>query len=160
VQAKGGITLLDEIYLGLSRQTPSGHTGPGDRTQLHRLSTVFSKYFNMNGWRLGWMVVPTVLVRRSERLAQNLFICPARWRRRGAGLASSRRASPNTSAGAPSSRPRRDWFIPQLQAMGLPCRWCPTAPSTPGPIAPTRRSARRGGSWDFAFEVMRAPTSP
>jgi aspartate/methionine/tyrosine aminotransferase len=37
----------------------------------------FSKYFNMTGWRLGWMVVPEKLVSVIERLAQNLFICPS-----------------------------------------------------------------------------------
>jgi hypothetical protein len=37
----------------------------------------FSKYFSMTGWRLGWMVVPPDHVRRVERLAQNMFICPA-----------------------------------------------------------------------------------
>jgi aspartate/methionine/tyrosine aminotransferase len=37
----------------------------------------FSKYFNMTGWRLGWLVVPEALVPVIERLAQNLFICPA-----------------------------------------------------------------------------------
>ncbi|MFV0332545.1 MAG: pyridoxal phosphate-dependent aminotransferase [Tropicimonas sp.] len=36
----------------------------------------FSKYFSMTGWRVGWMVVPEREVRRYERLAQNLFICP------------------------------------------------------------------------------------
>jgi aspartate/methionine/tyrosine aminotransferase len=30
----------------------------------------------MTGWRIGWMVVPEAHVRRVERLAQNLFICP------------------------------------------------------------------------------------
>ncbi len=36
----------------------------------------FSKYFSMTGWRIGWLVVPDDHVRRVERLAQNLFICP------------------------------------------------------------------------------------
>ncbi len=34
----------------------------------------FSKYYCMTGWRIGWLVVPDVLVRPLERLAQNLFI--------------------------------------------------------------------------------------
>ena len=36
----------------------------------------FSKYFSMTGWRIGWMVVPEDQIRRVERLAQNMFICP------------------------------------------------------------------------------------
>ena len=34
----------------------------------------FSKYFCMTGWRVGWMVVPEVLVRPIERLQGNLAI--------------------------------------------------------------------------------------
>jgi aspartate/methionine/tyrosine aminotransferase len=30
----------------------------------------------MTGWRIGWMVVPEDQIRRVERLAQNMFICP------------------------------------------------------------------------------------
>lgn len=36
----------------------------------------FSKYFSMTGWRIGWMVAPTDLLRPIECLAQNLFISP------------------------------------------------------------------------------------
>src|SRR5207245_2915320 len=36
----------------------------------------FSKYFSMTGWRLGWLVLPTELLRPVECLAQNLFISP------------------------------------------------------------------------------------
>ena len=36
----------------------------------------FSKYFSMTGWRLGWMIAPTGLLRPIECLAQNLFISP------------------------------------------------------------------------------------
>ena len=36
----------------------------------------FSKYFNMTGWRLGWMVAPERHVRDLEKLAQNLYISP------------------------------------------------------------------------------------
>ncbi|MFG3756542.1 aminotransferase class I/II-fold pyridoxal phosphate-dependent enzyme, partial [Klebsiella pneumoniae] len=35
----------------------------------------FSKYFNMTGWRLGWLVAPAELVPEFEKVAQNLFIC-------------------------------------------------------------------------------------
>ena len=37
----------------------------------------FSKYFNMTGWRLGWIVAPERHVRDLEKLAQNLYISPA-----------------------------------------------------------------------------------
>ena len=37
----------------------------------------FSKYFQMTGWRLGWMVIPDAYVRDVEKLAQNLTLCPS-----------------------------------------------------------------------------------
>jgi aspartate/methionine/tyrosine aminotransferase len=34
----------------------------------------FSKYYCMTGWRIGWMVMPSSLMRAVERIAQNLYI--------------------------------------------------------------------------------------
>lgn len=64
--------ISDEIYHGLdyafSAVTAAALSG-------HALViNSFSKYFCMTGWRVGWMVVPEVLVRPIERLQQNLSI--------------------------------------------------------------------------------------
>ncbi|MBS1301607.1 aminotransferase class I/II-fold pyridoxal phosphate-dependent enzyme [Loktanella sp. SALINAS62] len=71
----GTALISDEIYHGI---------GYGKRavTALEVTEDVyvinsFSKYFSMTGWRVGWMVVPHDHVRRVERLAQNMFICPS-----------------------------------------------------------------------------------
>lgn len=67
--------ISDEIYHGLSyegRATSALEV----RDDLYVINS-FSKYFSMTGWRVGWMVVPHDHVRRIERLAQNMFICPA-----------------------------------------------------------------------------------
>lgn len=73
-EARGAALVSDEIYHGLHY---------GDRavsaleiTDRAWVINSFSKYFSMTGWRIGWMVVPEDQVRRVERLAQNLFICP------------------------------------------------------------------------------------
>ena len=66
--------ISDEIYHGLHY---------GDRAisaleigdEVHVINS-FSKYFSMTGWRIGWMVVPEDHIRKVERLAQNMFICP------------------------------------------------------------------------------------
>src|SRR5690606_21644313 len=76
VQGRGGITLLDEIYLGLSHDDAFGQTALAIDDQVISINS-FSKYFNMTGWRLGWLVAPEPLVPVIERLAQNLFICPS-----------------------------------------------------------------------------------
>ena len=66
--------LMDEIYHGISYvgQAP---TVLG-RTEEAIVLQSFSKFYSMTGWRIGWLVLPDVLVPAVERLAQNLFICP------------------------------------------------------------------------------------
>jgi aspartate/methionine/tyrosine aminotransferase len=76
VNNHGGISLVDEIYLGLSFEAAFGQTALAIDDQIISINS-FSKYFNMTGWRLGWMVVTDDLVPVMERLAQNLFICPS-----------------------------------------------------------------------------------
>jgi aspartate/methionine/tyrosine aminotransferase len=73
VAGQEGIRMIsDEIYHGLDYTMPA-------ETAL-RLSdnavviNSFSKYFCMTGWRIGWMVVPPVLVRPIDRLQGNLAI--------------------------------------------------------------------------------------
>lgn len=75
VREKGGFTIVDEIYQGLSYGTaPFSALSLGDDVIV---INSFSKYFSMTGWRLGWLVVPDALVPQIEKLAQNLFICPS-----------------------------------------------------------------------------------
>ena len=70
-----GIRLMsDEIYHGISY----GGRAASVLEVTDRAVVVqsFSKYYSMTGWRLGWLVLPTTLVRPVEVLAQNLFISP------------------------------------------------------------------------------------
>ncbi len=154
VQQHGGITLVDEIYLGLSYDDAYGQTALAIDDQIISINS-FSKYFNMTGWRLGWLVVPDTLVPVMERLAQNLFICPSTVAQHAAlacfeadslGVYEERRAA---------FKVRRDRFIPQLNAMGL------TVPILPDGAfyawADCRDACRRLGlqdSWAFAEHLM------
>jgi aspartate/methionine/tyrosine aminotransferase len=155
VSGKGGITLLDEIYLGLSYDDTFGHTGLALDDQIISINS-FSKYFNMTGWRLGWMVVPEVLVPVIERLAQNLFICPSAVAQHAALACFEADSLAEYERRRSQFKARRDWFIPQLDAMGLAV---PVAPD--GAFyawADCSRACERLGvkdSWDFGFEVMR-----
>jgi aspartate/methionine/tyrosine aminotransferase len=155
VQSKGGITLLDEIYLGLSYDDTFGHTALAIDDQVISINS-FSKYFNMTGWRLGWMVVPEVLVPAMERLAQNLFICPSTVAQFAALACFEPESIAEYERRRSEFKARRDWFIPQLQALGL------TVPVMPDGAfyawADCSDAARRlgvEGSWDFAFEAMK-----
>jgi aspartate/methionine/tyrosine aminotransferase len=154
VAGKGGITLIDEIYLGLSYDDTFGHTALGLDDQVISINS-FSKYFNMTGWRLGWMVVPEALVPVIERLAQNLFICPSAVAQHAAMACFEPPSLAEYERRRSQFKARRDWFIPQLDAMGL------AVPVPPDGAfyawADCSRACERLGvkdSWDFAFEVM------
>jgi aspartate/methionine/tyrosine aminotransferase len=64
--------ISDEIYHGLDYAFPAVTAAALSDQAL--VINSFSKYFCMTGWRVGWMVVPDVLVRPIERLQQNLSI--------------------------------------------------------------------------------------
>ncbi len=155
VQARGGITLIDEIYLGLSFDDTFGQTALAlDETVISINS--FSKYFNMTGWRLGWMVVPEALVPVIERLAQNLFICASTVSQHAALACFEPASIAEYEHRRAEFKARRDFFIPALNAMGL------TVPVMPdgafyawADCSSACEKLGVNGSWDFAFELMR-----
>ena len=154
VAAHGGVTLIDEIYLGLSHDEAYGQTALAISDDIVSINS-FSKYFNMTGWRLGWLVVPDALVDVIERLAQNLFICPSTVSQQAAlacfeadslALYEQRRAE---------FKARRDYFIPALNALGL------TVPVMPDGAfyawADCSAACAKLGlkdSWDFAHAAL------
>ena len=155
VSSRGGLTLIDEIYLGLSYDETFGRTGLALDDQVISINS-FSKYFNMTGWRLGWMVVPEALVPAIERLAQNLFICPSVVAQHAALACFEPDSLAEYERRRAEFKARRDTFIPQLEAVGL------AVPVVPDGAfyawADCSAAARRlgvEGSWDFAFELMR-----
>lgn len=70
----GAAFISDEIYHGIQYDTRA--VSALELSDEVVVINSFSKYFSMTGWRVGWMVVPETMVRRVERIAQNLFICP------------------------------------------------------------------------------------
>ena len=155
VAARGGITLIDEIYLGLSYDATFGRTGLALDEQVISINS-FSKYFNMTGWRLGWMVVPEALVPVIERLAQNLFICPSAVAQYAALACFEPESLAEYERRRSEFRARRDAFIPQLQALGLAVPVVPDGAFYAWADS-SQTASRLGveGSWDFAFELMR-----
>jgi aspartate/methionine/tyrosine aminotransferase len=113
----GGRLIVDEIYLGLTYDH-----APRSALELADDAFVissFSKYFNMTGWRLGWIVAPKHHVRDLEKLAQNLYISPPTPSQRAA-LACFR---PDTLAileeRRQAFRARRDRLVPALRELGF-----------------------------------------
>jgi aspartate/methionine/tyrosine aminotransferase len=64
--------ISDEIYHGLDYAFAAESAARISPEVI--IVNSFSKYFCMTGWRIGWMVVPSELVRAVERLQQNLAI--------------------------------------------------------------------------------------
>ncbi|MBN2964431.1 aminotransferase class I/II-fold pyridoxal phosphate-dependent enzyme [Sulfurospirillum sp. T05] len=67
--------ISDELYHGLTYGTKA-HTALEFDKDAYVING-FSKYYCLPGFRLGWVIVPQNKVREAEKLAQNLFICPA-----------------------------------------------------------------------------------
>ncbi len=166
VHSRGGITMIDEIYLGLSYEERFGRTalampGGNDKTPNGVDQTIisinsFSKYFNMTGWRLGWLVVPEALVPVIERIAQNLFICPSTIAQHAALACFEPDSLAEYERRRSEFKARRDYFIPELNRLGL------TVPVLPDgafyAYADCSKLAAKwglAGSWEFAFELMK-----
>jgi aspartate/methionine/tyrosine aminotransferase len=154
VSQRGGITLVDEIYLGLSFDEQFGQTALAIDDQIISINS-FSKYFNMTGWRLGWLVVPETLVPVMERLAQNLFICPSTLAQHAALACFEQASLAEYERRRTEFKARRDYFIPALQALGLQVPVMPDGAFYAW--ADCREACQKlqvKDSWALAFEVL------
>jgi len=115
---KGGTLIVDEIYHGLVYDEGAPHTALEAGEDVFVINS-FSKYWQMTGWRLGWLVAPPRYVREVEKLAQNLFISPSAVAQHAA-LACF---EPGTLAIVEERRreldERRRFLIPALESLGF-----------------------------------------
>jgi aspartate/methionine/tyrosine aminotransferase len=154
VSAKGGFTLVDEIYLGLSHEAEFGQSALAIDDQIISINS-FSKYFSMTGWRLGWLVVPDALVSVIERLAQNLFICPSAIAQHAALACFEAESLLEYERRRAEFKARRDYFIPALNAMGLKVPVLPDGAFYAwADCSAACDKLKVSGSWDLAFEIM------
>jgi aspartate/methionine/tyrosine aminotransferase len=154
VRARDGLTIIDEIYLGLSYDTDYSQTALALGEDLVSINS-FSKYFNMTGWRLGWMVVPEALVPAVERVAQNLFICASTISQHAALACFEPESIAEYERRRAEFKARRDYFIPELEKLGLRVPVMPDGAFYAW--ADCTEAARRlgvEGSWDFAYALM------
>ena len=154
VKGKGGITLIDEIYLGLSFDDTYGHTALALDDHVISINS-FSKYFNMTGWRLGWLVVPETLAPVIERIAQNLFICPSTVSQYAALACFEDASIAEYERRRAEFKARRDYFIPALQSLGFDIPVMPDGAFYAWADC-SRICAQLGikNSWDLTFEIM------
>lgn len=122
VRQRKGQLIVDEIYQGLTFETEAS-TALRFGDDLFVVQS-FSKYFNMTGWRLGWLVVPEAFVRDIEKLAQNLFIAPSTPAQHAALAAFAPETIEILETRRAEFRRRRDYLIPALEQLGfsLPAR--------------------------------------
>ena len=150
VAGQGGTLIVDEIYQGLSYgRTPTTVLARDDRAFV---ISSFSKYFNMTGWRLGWIVAPPDAVRDLEKLAQNFYISPSAVAQHAA-LACF---EPETIALLEQRRrefqQRRDFLVPALRDLGFRIPVMPAG----GFFIYADTSALAADSQSFARDVLEA----
>jgi aspartate/methionine/tyrosine aminotransferase len=117
VRERGGFTVVDEIYQGLSYDAP-----PFSALSLGEDIIVinsFSKYFNMTGWRLGWLVVPPSMIAAVEKLAQNFFICASTLAQQAALACFTPESMAIFEKRKSEFKRRRDYLVPELQRLGF-----------------------------------------
>ncbi len=116
-RSRGAALVADEIYHGLTY-------GFGARTAIEAGADVFvinsvSKYFQMTGWRLGWLVAPESHVREVEKLAQNLYISPSTLAQHAALAAFLPETIEILEARRWELGERRDFLVPALASLGF-----------------------------------------
>ena len=117
VKEKGTYLIVDEIYHGLVYDVDVNTALEIEKNII--VINSFSKYFNMTGWRLGWLVAPEELVDDMDKLAQNIFLAaptPSQY----AALAAFK---PETIAilelHKEEFKQRRDYLLPELKKLGF-----------------------------------------
>ena len=122
---KGGYLIVDEIYLGLVYDVEVSTALSLDSNVI--VINSFSKYFNMTGWRVGWVVAPEELINDMDKLAQNIFLAaptPAQY----AAIAAFK---PETISILESQKEefkqRRDYLLPALKQLGFNLNFAPVA---------------------------------
>jgi aspartate/methionine/tyrosine aminotransferase len=117
---RGGALIVDEIYHGLvyadAERTAASVAGAGDNVFV---INSFSKYFNMTGWRLGWMIAPERFVEGIDRVAQNAFLCAPAPAQHAALAAFTPQTLAICEARRGEFRVRRDFLVPALRELGF-----------------------------------------
>ncbi len=157
VRERGGFTIVDEIYLGLSFDERFGHSalmhGVGHGDDIISINS-FSKYFSMTGWRLGWLVVPDAMVAAVEKLAQNLYICASTVAQHAALACFEPESLTEYERRRHEFRARRDFLVPALNRLGLHVPVLPDGAFYAWADCSAHADMAGGGSWDFCSDLM------
>ena len=114
---RGGALIVDEIYQGLVYDGEA-HTALELGSDVFVINS-FSKYFNMTGWRLGWMVVPESCVREFDKLSQNIYLSAPSIAQYAALAAFEPATLEILEARRREFKARRDFLVPALRELGF-----------------------------------------
>lgn len=117
IAARGGALVIDEIYHGLVYDGVP-QTALALRDEVFVINS-FSKYFNMTGWRLGWLVVPERYIDAVDRIAQNVFLAAPTPSQHAALAAFEPENLALLDARRDEFRARRDYLMPALRELGF-----------------------------------------
>ncbi len=117
VEARGGAVVADEIYHGLVYGAPT-QTALAFSDDVFVINS-FSKYFNMTGWRVGWLVAPERFIPHLDKLAQNLFLAAPTVAQHAALAAFEPASIELLEQRRAEFQRRRDYLVPELRALGF-----------------------------------------
>lgn len=117
VKEKGGYLIVDEIYHGLIYEGEI-FTAFNLEENIIVINS-FSKYFNMTGWRLGWIVAPEKLVADMDKLAQNIFLAAPTPSQYAALAAFNSDTISILESHKQEFKERRDYLLPALKELGF-----------------------------------------
>ncbi len=120
---RDGFLIVDEIYQRLVYDRPA-ETVLSHTDEVFVINS-FSKYFNMTGWRVGWLVAPQRFIEALDRLAQNLFLAAPTPAQHGAIAALGQDSLTILEQRRKEFAARRDFLLPALRELGF------TIPVTP-----------------------------
>ena len=123
VRQKGGRLIVDEIYHGLTYDRDAS-TALQFGNDIFVVQS-FSKYFNMTGWRLGWLVIPECFIRDIEKLAQNFFIAPSTPAQYAAMAAFQPPTITILEQRRAEFRGRRDFLVAEIEKLRFPSQATP-----------------------------------
>ena len=122
-RARNGWLIVDEIYHELVYDTspPSAANLGEDVLVLNS----FSKYFLMTGWRLGWMLIPEMLLPSIDKLAQNIFLSAPTMSQHAALVALATDTRVLLDQRKAELQHRRDALLPELARLGFEVKVAP-----------------------------------
>ncbi|MFK5915748.1 MAG: pyridoxal phosphate-dependent aminotransferase [Woeseiaceae bacterium] len=117
VKQCGGYLIVDEIYHSLVYDENIDTALAIDENII--VINSFSKYFNMTGWRLGWLVAPDKLISDIDKLAQNIFLAAPTTAQYAALAAFDAETISLLEKNKAIFKQRRDYLIPALKKLGF-----------------------------------------